>query len=134
MVAPATGRGAHFGSGGFRSTGQTGPAVAVPPIPVFGGAGSVADGLVQPAAARAIARPPTNVRIIERVVMAPGRYASPSGSEPLGDAGVATVAGAGLRGRRVPRRGPAMVERIEPFGKVRMARPTTCRFARSRSS
>lgn len=30
MVAPATGRGAQDGSGGFRSTGQIGPAVTVP--------------------------------------------------------------------------------------------------------
>ena len=30
MTAPATGRGAHRGSGGFCSTGQTGPAVTVP--------------------------------------------------------------------------------------------------------
>src|SRR6187401_103434 len=34
-TAPPTGRGAHAGSGGLFSTGQTGPAVTTPPIPVF---------------------------------------------------------------------------------------------------
>jgi hypothetical protein len=33
-TAPTTGLGAHPASGGTRSTGQTGPAVAVPRIPV----------------------------------------------------------------------------------------------------
>ena len=37
MTAPATGRGAQEGSGGFFSTGHTGPAVALPTIPAATG-------------------------------------------------------------------------------------------------
>jgi hypothetical protein len=40
ITAPATGRGAHDGSGGFRSNGQTGPAVTTP---VTLGGGSACD-------------------------------------------------------------------------------------------
>jgi hypothetical protein len=47
-TAPATGRGAHAGSGGTRSTGHTGPAVAVPSIPVRSAA--VAPGDAEPGA------------------------------------------------------------------------------------
>lgn len=47
-MAPETGRGTHAGSGGLRSTGQTGPAVTTPTMvdgpAADGGAGGVADG------------------------------------------------------------------------------------------
>ena len=50
-VAPATGRGAQAGSGGVLSTGQTGPAIATPPIPVSGpaaAAGQASSGTAGP--------------------------------------------------------------------------------------
>jgi hypothetical protein len=91
-TAPATGRGAQAGSGGFFSTGQTGPAVAVPRIPLFAaGDAGVAVGVAAGVAGVAVAdvenvaagawvhaatsrtREAIASRIVRGVVMAQGR-------------------------------------------------------------
>ncbi len=68
IVAPATGRGAQDGSGGFFSTGQTGPAVTEPRIPVGpvpAGLGVAGDGL-QAAIASAAMKSHTRRTGVER--------------------------------------------------------------------
>src|SRR5512143_1451808 len=93
IVAPTTGRGAQLGSGGFRSTGQTGPAVADPRMPVSGAALLVAEEPEQAPTARPTRSDAASARTNGSVVMAPGRSASDDGSLRAATRRSTTVAG-----------------------------------------